>query len=297
MLASSVNPIDWKLASGAFRYLLPVRLPATPGMDMVGEVIAVGPHTSGFAVGQRVVARVGTRPGGACAEQALVGVEMAVLLPDGVAIDQAAALPLAGMTALQGLRDDGGLRLDGDDRRVLIVGASGGVGHYAVQLARLSGAHVTGVCSTAKMDLVQELGADVVIDYTQQSDFRGSAPYDLILDCAAKAPWARFEEVLAPDGVLSQPTLSPAWLPRMLVTRLFSRRRIKATMLQANSDDLGLLLQMLADGRLRSVVGARFPFTALEAAWAINQQGGTSGKIVLTYPAVVGRVASGSTSS
>lgn len=284
MLGSSVNPIDWKLASGAMKYLLRYPLPAVPGYDMVGEVLALGAETTGFEVGQRVVARVASNPGGACAEQAVVGSDVTVQLPDGLSVDDAAALPLAGMTALQALRDDAGMRLEGEDRRVLIVGASGGVGHYALQLAHQAGAHVTAVCSTRHVELVKELGADAVIDYKQQADFKTDAPYDLILDCAAKAPWARFEEVLTADGVLSQPTVSPAWIPRMVLTNLFTRRTIKATMLKPNAADLQLLVQYMANGTLRSVVGARFPFTELAEAWKLNQRGGTPGKIVLTYP-------------
>ena len=284
MLGSSVNPIDWKVATGGLRFVMRFPLPAIPGFDMVGEVLALGPNTTGFEVGQRVVARVASNPGGASAEQAVVGVDMCVVLPDGVSVEDAAALPLAGMTALQALRDDCGMRLEGEKRRVLIVGASGGVGHYAVQLAHLSGAHVTAVCSTKNVALVRELGADDVIDYREQADFKGHAPYDIILDCAGKAPWAQFAEVLAPDGVLSQPTLSPAWIPRIVCMWLFSRRSIKATMLKPNAEDLGLLLNRMATGELRSLVGSTFPFTELAQAWALNKRGGTQGKIVLTYP-------------
>ncbi len=125
-----------------------------------------------------------------------------------------------------------------------------------------------------------------MIDYKQQPDFKGDEPYDIIVDCAAKAPWSRFAEVLTPDGVLSQPTLSFGWMPRMVLVALFSRQRIKATMMKPNAADLGVLVKMMADGKLRSVVGARFPFTALEQAWDLNRRGGTQGKIVLTYPHV-----------
>jgi len=131
--ASSINPIDWTIHSGALRWIRPVPRPATPGMDVVGEVLES--QAPGFDVGQRVVARIAGAGGGAMAEQCIVGQDVSVLLPDSIDPLDAAALPLAGMTALQGLRDDGRMALSGETRRVLVVGASGGVGHYAVQLA------------------------------------------------------------------------------------------------------------------------------------------------------------------
>lgn len=278
--ASSVNPIDWKLHSGALRYLRPVARPAIPTLDVVGTVLES--KAAGFSIGDRVVARIGDVPGGASAEQCVAGADVSVLAPPQVPASELAALPLAGMTALQGLRDDCGLRLDGDERRVLVVGASGGVGHYAVQLARIAGAHVTAVCSGARAELVRELGADHVIDYRQQDDFVSDAPYDIVIDCAAKAPWARFREVMAPGSHLSQPTPNGGWL-LPLATSPFSSRKAHFTMLKANASDLGLLVDHLRAGRLRSVVGRTFAWTDLAQAWALNQAGGTPGKIVLEH--------------
>lgn len=280
VLASSVNPIDWKLAKGALRWLRPVSRPAIPGLDLVGQVLEC--QASGFAVGQRIVARIADIPGGVMAEQCLVGAEMCVVLPDGVSDAQAAALPLAGMTALQGLRDDCGMALTGETRRVLIVGASGGVGHYAVQLAHQAGAHVTAVCSGARAAWVRSLGADHVIDYRAQDHFRSDAPYDLVLDCAARAPWSRFREVMAPGGHLAQPTPGPGWaLP--LLTSWVTGPRAHLTLLKPNAADLGLLVERLAAGQLESHVGATLAWRDLADAWALNQRGGTAGKITLSF--------------
>ena len=284
MRASSVNPIDWKLASGALRFLRYIKRPATPGFDVVGEVIQLGAGVQAFQLGQMVVARVPDTPGGAAAEKALIPAKDCVLLPKGVNAVDAAALPLAGMTALQALRNDCGMRLEGESKRVLIVGGSGGVGHYAVQIAHRAGAHVTAVCSGKRAEVVRGLGADVVIDYREQDHFRSEAPYAIILDCAAKAPWARFEEVLTENGVLSQITLDAAWLPRIAWNNLTSDKQIRPTMLKPNATDLGLLLGWLQDGSLKSLVGASFPFTELADAWRLNEKGGTLGKIGITYP-------------
>lgn len=280
-LASSVNPIDWKLHSGALRLVRPIARPTIPGLDVVGEVLES--QDPGFASGQRIVARIGELPGGAMAEQCLVGADVAVALPEGISVEDAAALPLAGMTALQGLRDDCGLLLQGDERRrILVVGASGGVGHYAVQLGRIAGAHVTAVCSGKRAELVRSLGAQAIIDYREQEDFRSGAPYDIVIDCAARAPWSRFREVMAPRSHMSQPTPTPVWLLHFALGA-FSGKKPHFTRLAPNAEDLALLLGHVAAGRMRSVVGARFPWTELAAAWALNQAGGTEGKIVLTF--------------
>lgn len=284
MQASSVNPIDWKVASGALRFLMPIKRPATPGFDLVGEVLVLGAGVTAFQVGQQVVARIPDTPGGAAAEKALVPAADCVLLPDGISAQDAAALPLAGMTALQALHRDCGMKLEGESKRVLIVGGSGGVGHYAVQIAHKAGAHVTAVCSGKRAEVVRELGADVVIDYREQDHFRTDAPYDIILDCAAKAPWATFEEVLTETGVLSQITLDPGWIPRIAWTALSSKKSIKATMLKPNAKDLSLLLGWMQAGSLKSLVGASFDYTALADAWRLNEKGGTLGKIGITYP-------------
>lgn len=284
MQASSVNPIDWKLAGGALRFLMWIKRPATPGFDLVGEILQCGPDSGAFSVGQQVVARIAENPGGACAEQALVTASDCVLLPEGVDPVDAAALPLAGMTALQALRDDCGMALQGEDRRVLIVGGSGGVGHYAVQIAHRAGAHVTAVCSGKRADAVRALGADRILDYRAQEHFRSDAPYDIILDCASRTTWAPFEEVLTPSGVLSQITPDVGWLARIAWTNLTSGRRIKPTMLQPNAQDLGLLLGWMQEGSLQSQIGARFDYTELAAAWRLNEKGGTLGKIAVTFP-------------
>ncbi len=284
MQASSVNPVDWKLASGALRFVMRIKRPATPGFDLVGEVLQLGAGVTAFQVGQQVVARIPETPGGAAAEKALVPAADCVLLPAGISVQDAAALPLAGMTALQALRNDCGMKLEGESKRVLIVGGSGGVGHYAVQIAHQAGAHVTAICSGKRAQVVRELGADVVIDYREQDHFRSDAPYDIILDCAAKAPWASFEEVLTETGVLSQITLDPGWIPRIAWTALASKKRIKATMLKPNATDLKLLLDRMQDGSLKSLVGASFDYTELAAAWQLNEKGGTLGKIGITYP-------------
>ncbi|MFO0626169.1 MAG: NAD(P)-dependent alcohol dehydrogenase [Polyangiales bacterium] len=180
--ATSVNPVDWKMASGAFPFnLVPPALPYVPGFDVAGEVERAA---GDFAVGDKVFVRKTERGGGASAELAVCDAAVAAKMPEGMSFHDAAAIPLAGMTALQGLRDGTRLPMSGAEGwRVLVVGASGGVGHFATQLARDAGAHVTGVCSARNAELVTSLGAHAVIDYAREGAWNADGNFDAILDC------------------------------------------------------------------------------------------------------------------
>ncbi len=173
MAASSVNPIDWKLYSGWYRWVIPVRFPFIPGFDVAGEVTEVGAQVTRFKVGDHVFAMLDTRPGGASAEYAVVGERAVARIPANMPAREAAALPLAGLTALQALRDLGQVAAG---KRVLVVGASGGVGHFAVQIAKSYGAQVTAVCSGPHVDMVRGLSADHL-----SPPLRATRPYSKLL--------------------------------------------------------------------------------------------------------------------
>jgi NADPH:quinone reductase-like Zn-dependent oxidoreductase len=186
VIASSVNPIDWKLASGMVRLFMPVKFPAVPGFDIAGDVAELGRGVTGYAIGDRVHARIAWKEGtGACADFAVVGWDVLAKAPAGMDPGEAAALPLAGLTALQGLRDRAGLPLEDARERVLVVGASGGVGHLGVQIARAAGATVVGVCSERNAPLVSSLGAHDVIDYKKPDPYRGQP-----LSTSSSTAWA-----------------------------------------------------------------------------------------------------------
>lgn len=277
--ASSVNPVDWKRASGKMRLIMPVSFPGTPGFDVAGEVAEVGQGVEGFAVGDRVHARIGEMAGGACADVATAGVDVVAKMPEGMSFADAAALPLAGMTALQGLRDEAGMPLEGARERVLIVGASGGVGHLAVQIARAAGATVVGVCSGRNVEMVRGLGAHDVIDYTKPDPYRGQAPFDVILDCVAgdPSPWL---PLLGPKGRYASCLPSGKTFLRAAVSFVTSKR-VRPVMLKSNAPDLGILDALAARGQLRVVIDSRFPLEALRDAWARSMTGRAAGKIVI----------------
>lgn len=277
--ASSVNPIDWKLASGKLRMIRPIRLPFVPGFDVAGEVAALGPGVSSFAVGDRVHARLAHQSGAASAELTVAGLDVTTKMPSGMSFADAAAIPLAGMTALQGLRDRLGIPMSGASARVLIVGASGGVGHFAVQIARAAGAHVVGVSSTRNLDLVRELGAHDVIDYTRPDPYAGQPPFDAILDCVG-GPYGRWLPLLGPRGQFATPVPGAGTFLRAAVNPLCARK-VWPVLLKTNAADLAFLDTLYEAGKLRAVIDSRFPLAALRAAWERSISGRAVGKIVI----------------
>lgn len=276
--ASSVNPVDWKLHDGRYRYLTPIRFPSVPGFDIAGEVVEAGKGVTRFAAGDRVYAMLDKRPGGASAEYALVGEAATARAPANLSTREAAAIPLAGLTALQCLRDLGHVTRG---QRVLIVGAAGGVGHFAVQIAKACGATVTAVCSGPHVSFVQSLGADETIDYTEQAGL-GDGPYDVVLDLVVRAPLRDFLRRLTRDGVYVASLPSLSRLTAALLLPLVSRRRVRIAGVRARGNDLDALRILCETNKLRPAIDRAFPLSELPAAHAYSRRGHAAGKIVLT---------------
>jgi 2-desacetyl-2-hydroxyethyl bacteriochlorophyllide A dehydrogenase len=276
--ASSVNPVDWKLHNGQYRWLMPVKFPSIPGFDLAGEVVKVGTRVTHFKPGDRIFAMLDRRPGGANAEYVVVSESAAARLPANLSAQEAAAIPLAGLTALQSLRDLGHLAAG---KHVLIVGASGGVGHFAVQIAKSEGAFVTAVCSRQNVDLMRQLGADHVIDYTKQSDYRGSQDYDIVLDLIVQAPLRLFFSAMTKDGVYVASLPSSSRLVSALLLPLVSKRRVRIAAVKPRGADLDVLRAYCEARKLRPVVDRVFRLQALAAAHAYSQKGKAVGKIVI----------------
>lgn len=276
--ASSVNPVDWKLHNGQYRWLMPVRFPSIPGFDVAGEVVETGVQVTRFKAGDRVFAMSDLRPGGASAEYMVVGEGAAARIPASLSALEAAAVPLAGLTALQALRDLGGIAAG---KHVLIIGAAGGVGHLAVQIARSHGAEVTAVCRGAHAETVRSLGAHRAIDYTQQSDLRGLRPYDIVLDLAVRAPVRSHLSLMAKNGVHVSALPSVGRIAAGLLLPLCSKRRARVVSVRPRGEDLDQLRALCDAGKLRPVIGRVFRLEELAAAHACGQRGGTAGKIAI----------------
>lgn len=275
---TSVNPVDWKQASGKIRLLMPQRRPCVPGYDLSGVVDAVGEQVKTFTIGDRVHIRIPMSSAGANAEYAAVPADHAARLPDAMDLVTGAALPLAGMTALQGLRDVLGLDLGGDSRRLLVIGASGGVGHFAVQIAAATGAEVVGVCSGRNADLVRSLGCRDVIDYTRPGCWAGVTPFDLVYDCVAGDP-APYLVHLKRGGAYA--SCMPSAATFLNAVNLLGGKRVRPVLLHSNAADLGALDQLFVAGKLRAVVDRHFALEELAAAWAHSRSGRACGKIII----------------
>ena len=287
--AASVNPLDWHYLEGT-PYL--VRMdggfgtPEDPrlGVDFSGTVEAVGKDVTRFKPGDEVFGG----KFGALAQYVAVREARAVALkPANVSHEQAAAVAIAAITALQGLRDKGHLRAG---QNVLVNGASGGVGTFAVQIASALGAEVTGVCSTANVALVRSLGADHVVDYTRE-DFTASAVrYDAILDTVGNHSFADLRRVLAPAGVVvlvggpaTGPWLGPLLRPvAAVLVSPFTDRKFVPLLAELDPADLAALNALVAAGRLTPVVDRRYNWSELPAAVRYVEGGHARGKVVVS---------------
>lgn len=282
--AASINPRDWMIRSGRypFRFMLPKR-PFVLGSDVAGVVEAVGEGVTDFTPGQAVAAMVPSSDGfGAYAEQVAVRASSVVAKPEDVSFEAAAALPLAGMTALQALRDEGGLR---PGQRVVVGGATGGVGHYGVQIARILGAsEVIGVCSEKNASFARELGCDRVIDYRKERYEEQLDGVDVIFDAIGRTGFARARRALAPRGVYVSTVPGASLVAQVVRTRLWPwGQRAAFVGVRARGDDLRDLLGWMADGRLRSVVDRGEPLDQVRALHDHSRSFRTRGKNLIVF--------------
>jgi NADPH:quinone reductase-like Zn-dependent oxidoreductase len=267
--AASVNPLDWRLKS------------KQPGVDVAGEIVAVGrsvthfkPRDAVFGFGKGAFAEYASAPEAKLASKL-----------DGVSFEQAAAVPIAGLTALQALRDKGNLQ---PGKKVLINGAAGGIGTFAVQIAKSFGAHVTGVCSTKNVELVRSLGANRVIDYTREDFTQDSERYDLLLDNVGNRTLSAMRRVLTPNGkcvmtgapkqlwaVFTRILRAFAWSP-------FLRQKFQFFIANVNRDDLTTLCKLIEAGKLTPVIDRRYPLTETAEAIAYVEEGHARAKVLIT---------------
>ena len=284
--AAAANPLDWhklratpvfvRLSDGLFKPKHPVL-----GADIAGRVEAVGRKVTQFKAGDDVFGDVES---GGFAEYVCGTEKQLAHKPPGISFEEAAAAPVAALTALQGLRDYGQLQAG---QKVLVNGASGGVGTFAVQLAKVFGADVTGVCSTRNLELVQSLGADSVIDYTQHDYTRLGQRYDLILDAVGNGTAGSYGRALTPEGravVAGFTTLSRMLVQVMLlgfIVSRASRRTVTQVMATVKQADLVYLAALLEQGKLKSVIDRRYPLADTPQAIAYLETGRARGKVVV----------------
>lgn len=283
VLAAATNPSNWHRMEGKIpmlreRYGDPQPTDPVMGGDCAGVVVACGEEVTRLSVGDTVFGAAK----GAFAEYAIAAERNLVHKPEEVSFVDAAAIPTGGLTALQGLRDKGHIT---SGQQILIIGASGGVGTYAVQIAKSFHAHVTAVCSTRNVNMVKRIGADEVIDYTQR-DWDGSGPYDLVLDMVGDRPFDVYVKNLSPEGrMVSAGALGMDTMEFMAKMGSYKAseedERVFNYIAQFNTDDLTTLAQFLASGELRSEIDRCFPLEQTAEAMAMQGSKRIRGKVVI----------------
>jgi NADPH:quinone reductase-like Zn-dependent oxidoreductase len=287
--ATSVNPVEWYGATGQPRLIRLSGGIGAPhdtrmGFDVAGTVEAIGANVTLFKPGDEVFGGVN----GALGEYVVAREKGGIIVkPKELSFEEAAAIPIAAITALQGLRDQGHLAAG---QKVLINGASGGVGSYAVQIAKAFGAEVTGVCSTRNVEMVRSLGADHVIDYTKDNFTEGPERYDVILDNIGNHGFFDLEDVMTPAGVIVVVGGSKenAWLgpiKRVVWSKLvqhFVKPPLPFFIAKVTKADLEVLATLARDGKLKSVIDRRYPLEQAGAALEYLGGGHVRGKVVVT---------------
>ena len=287
--AASINAYDWHMLRGSpylVRMMSGLLKPksAAMGVDVAGEVEAVGKNVTRFRVGDLVF---GARHGGLA--EYVSGTDKSFLVPKpaGLTFEQAAAINMAGTTALQALRK-GQVKAG---QRVVVVGASGGVGTFAVQIAKVLGAHVTAVCSTRNVEQARSLGADEVIDYTKEDFTKGGRKYDVIIDVAASGPLSARKRVLEPNGILvgvgsadgdAGMASIVAGLVETAVASRLGNQKMPFFLAKNSTEDLLVLKELIEAGKVRPVIDRTYPLTETADAFRYLEAGHARGKVVIT---------------
>jgi NADPH:quinone reductase-like Zn-dependent oxidoreductase len=287
--AASLNPLDWHFMRGtpyAVRVVAGLRKPKIPGLgvDVAGQVEALGAKVSQFKLGDEVFGSCK----GAFAEYVCASEAVLVMKPANVTFEQAASVPVAAYTALQGLRDKGHIQAG---QKVLVNGAAGGVGTFAVQIAKSFGAEVTGVCSTRNLDMVRSVGADRVIDYTQEDFTKSAQRYDLFFDGVGNHSLLASRRVLNPKGIyVGAGGTTDNWMIRpllsaisSLVLSLFGNKKLLMVLAKPNKQDLAWMREHMESGKITPVIDRRYNLNEAPEAIRYLETGHARGKVIITF--------------
>jgi NADPH:quinone reductase-like Zn-dependent oxidoreductase len=287
VFAASANPADWHMIRGepkfarlTFGLTKPKNI--IPGIDIAGKVEAIGKNVKGFQPGDEVFGDSGW--GGAFAEYVCVSENRVVIKPSNISFEEGASISVAAISALQGLRDKGKVQAG---QKVLINGASGGVGTFAVQLAKFFGAEVTRVCSTRNLDLVRSIGADKVIDYTKEDFTSTSQKYDLIIDNVANRSVTDLKRALSPNGlcvIIGFSSLSRMFQHMFvgpLVSMIGNKKIGGLGTAKLNQKDLNFLKELLETSKIKPVIIKRYPLSEVPDAIRYIEEGHARGKVII----------------
>lgn len=277
--AASVNPKDTFIRKGRFKRFTGKRFPQSTGMDYGGEVAAVGRSVNGWQVGEAVYGMLDGWRGATCAEFVLVKPGQIAKKPITASFEEAAALPLVSLTALQALRDNGGIQ---DGYRVCINGAAGGVGSMAVQIAKIHGAHVTATSSRSNHDFLRQLGADACIDYHEVDITQTDADFDIFFDVFGNTRFQKVKPTLTKQGVWISTVLQPHVFMSVAYTLIISQQKAKLVRVKSKLEDLDRVRQWIDGGQLKPIIHQVYALTNIREAHAQQETRHTQGKIVIS---------------
>ncbi|HYW96029.1 MAG TPA: NAD(P)-dependent alcohol dehydrogenase [Bacteroidales bacterium] len=275
--AASVNPVDWKVRMGRLKFITGRKFPQYLGGEVAGIIESTGSDVKVLKPGMRVFAGLSYK-GGGYAEYACMPAKNAVVLPDNIPFEEACTFAIAGITPLQAMRDHAGIE---EGMHVLVNGASGGVGTYAVQIAKLLGARVTGVCSSRNADLVTSLGADEVIDYGLDDFTLNTQTYDAIIDAVGNKTFGQVKSALKKHGYLIKLNHSFRTYFAQAWTTLFSSKKTKLVLLKNTTHDVKWIRDQVALGKIKVIIDRTYPLSEARKAHEYSETGRARGKIVL----------------
>jgi NADPH:quinone reductase-like Zn-dependent oxidoreductase len=279
---SSINPVDWKIRKGSLWFFSGWNFPRLLGADFAGKVEAVGQRVTRFKPGDEIYGFVNPLIGGTYAEYVAVPDSCVEIKPNNMTFKEAAVVPLAGVTALQSLLDLGNLQ---PGQRVLVNGASGGVGTFAIQIAKAMLANVTGVCSPKNLEFIKRLGANNVIDYTKEDFTQQAIKYDIVFDAVGKKSFSECRKILKPQGIYisTLPTVRNLWC--IWQTFFFSNQKAKLVVVQPNFHSLQLLRQLIEADKVSCVIDRIYPLQQVAEAHVYSETERAVGKIALVVRA------------
>jgi NADPH:quinone reductase-like Zn-dependent oxidoreductase len=278
--AVSINPVDYKIRQGGLKFISGKKFPKILGHDFSGTVDQLGEGVSGFTIGDKVYGNIAVLFGktGAMAEFAMVSPGQIRKMPAEMTYDQAAVIPVAALTALNGLRKSGDLK----GKRVLVNGATGGVGHFAIQIAKAKGAIVTATCSPKNAELARQLGADEIIDYTRQELSQLTSTFDVILDAFGKTKYATACRLLNKKGVYSSTLFLPTAMVSSFFIKLLFNKSLTAANMRAKPEDYQEIEDLFKAGKVKPLIENTFHLENARDAFNMAENGRPRGKIVLT---------------
>jgi NADPH:quinone reductase-like Zn-dependent oxidoreductase len=279
VFGSSVNPVDCAFRQGHLKTFFKLNFPAILGVDVSGIVEQTGKNVTQFSIGDRVYAFTGLDRNGAYAEYTAIPESYAALIPDNLDVTQAGTVPVVGLTAYEAFVDIAPLQ---KGMKVLINGAGGGVGTFAVQIAKAMGAHVTGVCSESKALLVKNLGADTVVNYHRENIFHINKKFDVILNCVRGSDIGTWKSLLNNHGKQIVIAANPVQMPMISISNIFSTRKSIIFNVKPDSKALKELSDLILSGKVKPVISKTFSLEELAMAHQHCETENVAGKIAIT---------------